>query len=138
RSIKRKCSSCVKQCHSYTDLRERASTCATHYGIKLRSLLLFLLIAPNLLAQDRKADATWLHRYVPGLREHAGSLAFGTCHYKPIFGEGDTENLILRTVTRFGEATIDAHGSCQGALSDREEEIYFVLQCTGALHTAEQ
>src|SRR5207249_10259435 len=80
-------------------LRERASTCATHYGIKLRSLLLFLLIAPNLLAQDRKVDATWLHRYVPGLREHAGSLAFWTCHYKPIFGEGDTDNRILRTVT---------------------------------------
>jgi len=119
-------------------LRERASTCATHYGIKLRSLLLFLLIAPNLLAQDRKVDATWLHRYIPGLREHAGSLAFWTCHYKPIFGEGDTDNRILRTVTRFGEATLYAHGNCQSALYDREEEIYFVLQGNGALHYGEQ
>src|SRR5436309_4779217 len=101
--IKRKISICVKQFLWYTDIGERASTCATHYGIKLRSLLLFLLIVPNLLAQDRKVDATWLHRYVPGLREHAGSLAFWTCHYKPIFGEGDTDNRILRTVTRFGE-----------------------------------
>ncbi len=92
-------------------LRERASTCATHYGIKLRSLLLFLLIVPNLLAQDRKVDATWLHRYVPRLREHAGSLAFWTCHYKPIFGEGDTDNRILRTVTRFGEATTALRGT---------------------------
>src|SRR5207244_13246192 len=84
--IKRKISICVKQFLWYTDIGERASTCATHYGIKLRSLLLFLLIVPNLLVQDRKVDATWLQRYVPGLRGHAGSLAFWTCHSKPIIG----------------------------------------------------
>src|SRR5438445_12606252 len=78
-------------------LRERASTCATHYGIKLRSLLLFLLIAPNLLAHDRKVNATWLHRYVPGLREHTGARACWTSHYKPIFGEGARDTRILPT-----------------------------------------
>jgi mannose-6-phosphate isomerase-like protein (cupin superfamily) len=103
----------------------------------LRTLLL-LLIASNLPAQDRKVDATWLHRYVPSLPEHAASFASGTCHYKPIFGEGDTDNRILRSVNRFGQATVDAQGSCQSALYDREEEIYFVLDGNGALHYSEQ
>jgi mannose-6-phosphate isomerase-like protein (cupin superfamily) len=104
----------------------------------LRTLLLFLLIASNLPAQDRKVDATWLQRYVPELREQAGPLASGTCHYKPIFGEGDRDNRILRSVARFGEATLDAHGACQSALYDHEEEMYFVLQGNGTLHYGEQ
>jgi len=103
----------------------------------LPTLLLLLLIASNLPAQDQKVDPTWLHRHVPSLPEHAASFAAGTCHYKPIFGEGDADNRSLRSVNRFGQATVDAHGSCQSALYDREEEIYFVLEGNGALHYSE-
>jgi len=104
----------------------------------LKTLLLSLLIASGLLAQERRVDATWLHRYIPRLSETGGDLASGTCHYKAIFGEGDTENRGLRSVTRFAEVTLDAHGNCQTVLHDREEEIYFVLEGKGALQYGDQ
>jgi mannose-6-phosphate isomerase-like protein (cupin superfamily) len=100
---------------------------------KVRTLLFVLLIALDLLAQDRQADPTWLHRYVPGLKEAAADLTSPTCHYTPIFGDGDTENRTLESVARFGEITVDAKGSCRTVKYDRGEEIYFVLAGTGVL-----
>jgi mannose-6-phosphate isomerase-like protein (cupin superfamily) len=134
----------LRQAHSVVyQLREwarrREGTCAgpKFAGPKLRTLLLLLLIASDLLAQDRKVDATWLHRYVPRVAEAGGDQASGTCHYKPVFGEGDADNRILRSVTRFTELTLDAHANCQSGLYDREydreEEIYFVLEGNGVL-----
>ena len=99
----------------------------------VKILLLLLLVASDLMAQDRKIDPTWLHRYVPRLSEHVAAPESRSCRYKPIFGEGDAENRILRSVTRFGEVTVDARGSCQGALYDREEEIYLVLEGQGEM-----
>src|ERR1700758_117414 len=119
-------------------LRKLLKLYPTWYGNKLRILLLFLLIASNVPAQDRKVDPTWLHQYVPSLREHAASFTSATCHYTPIFGEGDAEDRILRSVSRFGELLLDAGGSCKSALYDREEEIYFVLEGSGILHYGEQ
>jgi mannose-6-phosphate isomerase-like protein (cupin superfamily) len=104
----------------------------------LKILLLSLLIASDLLAQDRKVDATWLHRYLPNLSDASGDLASATCHYKPIFGEGDSENRLLRSVARFAEVTLDAHGNCQTVHYDREEEIYFVLAGKGVLHYGDE
>ena len=104
----------------------------------MRTLLLFLLIAFDVLAQDRQVDATWLHRYVPSLSETGNAVASPTCHYKPIFGDGDSENRILRSVTRFAEIMVDAHGSCQSSLYPREEEIVFVLEGNGVLHYGDQ
>jgi mannose-6-phosphate isomerase-like protein (cupin superfamily) len=106
--------------------------------VKLKTLLLFLLMASDLMAQDRKVDATWLHRYVPNLAVEESHLTSGTCHYKPIFGEGDGENRLLRSVTRFGEVRLDARGSCANAVYDHEEEIYFVLEGKGTLHYADR
>lgn len=104
----------------------------------MKILLLSLLIASDLLAQDRKVDATWLHRYLPNLSDASGDLASAACHYKPIFGEGDSENRLLRSVTRFAEVTLDAHGNCQTVHYDREEEIYFVLAGKGVLHYGDE
>jgi len=96
-------------------------------GSKLRNLLLLFLISSSLLAQQRKVDATWLHRHVPRLGA-GGDLATLACRYTPIFGEGDAENRILRSVARFGEISVDADDNCPSALYAREEEIYFVLE----------
>ena len=104
----------------------------------MKILLLSLLIASDLLAQDRKVDATWLHRYLPNLSDASGDLASATCHYKPIFGEGDSENRLLRSVARFAEVTLDARGNCQTVHYDREEEIYFVLAGKGVLHYGDE
>jgi mannose-6-phosphate isomerase-like protein (cupin superfamily) len=105
----------------------------------LKKLLLFaLLFACGLHAQDRKVDPTWLHRYVPDLSETRSDLTSDTCHYRAIFGEGDKDSRSLQTVTRFGEVTLDAHGSCQTVSYDRQEEIYFVTDGAGVLHYGDQ
>ena len=101
-------------------------------------ILLLLLLVSDLAAQDRKVDATWLHRYLPSLGETKTDLSSGTCHYKPIFGAGDADNRILRSVSRFAEVSVDAQGKCQGVLYDREEEIDFVLQGTGTLQYGDE
>jgi mannose-6-phosphate isomerase-like protein (cupin superfamily) len=98
----------------------------------LKRLLPVLLISCSLLAQDRKVDPTWLHRFVPDLSEKTVGFSSSKCHYRPIFGEGDPDNRVLRSVTRFGEVSLDAAGACQDSLYGREEEIYFVIEgkCT--------
>jgi mannose-6-phosphate isomerase-like protein (cupin superfamily) len=96
-------------------------------------LFLLLLMPANVPAQDRTVDATWLHRYLPRLNETKADLSSTTCHYKPIFGAGDTDRRSLRSVSHFGEVTAEPHGNCQNVLYEREEEIYFVLQGTGSL-----
>lgn len=101
-------------------------------------LLLLPLITPVLAGQDRQIDPTWLHRYVPRLREGNAGISSATCRYTPIFGEGDSENRIMRSVARFGEDSVDPGGRCEDALYDRQEEIYFVLEGTGSLHYGEQ
>ncbi len=100
--------------------------------------LLLISMTPGVSAQERQVDPTWLHRYVPQLSETRIDLSSRTCHYKPIFGEGDNENRSMRSVARFGEATIDARGACHSAIYDRQEEIYFVLEGAGTLHYGNQ
>ena len=102
------------------------------------SLLISASLPANLSAQDRTVDATWLHRSVLQLSETKADLSSANCHYKPIFGAGDTENRILRSISRFAEVTVEAHGNCQSVLYAREEEIYFVLQGSGTLRYGDE
>ena len=55
-----------------------------------------------------------------------------------VVGEGDKESRSLQTVTRFGEVTLDPHGSCQTVSYDRQEEIYFVVDGGGTLQYEDQ
>jgi mannose-6-phosphate isomerase-like protein (cupin superfamily) len=55
-----------------------------------------------------------------------------------MFGEGDSENRIMLSVSRFGEAMLDERGNCQTVQYDRQEELYFVLEGKGVLHYADQ
>ncbi len=55
-----------------------------------------------------------------------------------MFGEGDKDNRSLQTLTRFGEVTLDAQGSCRTVSYDRQEEIYFVIEGGGVLHYEDQ
>jgi len=106
--------------------------------IEGRLLLLLLLLAHGLPAQERKVDPTWLHRYVPELAETKGDLTSETCRYRAIFGEGDKESRVLESVARFGEVTLDPQGNCQTVHYDRQEEIYFVEEGGGVLHYEDQ
>ena len=106
--------------------------------IDRRFLLLSLLLAGGLQAQEHKTDPTWLHRYLPDLTEAKADLSSETCHYRAMFGEGDKEKPALESVARFAEATLDARGHCQNVLYDRQEEIYFVVEGAGELQYADQ
>lgn len=101
-------------------------------------LLLFIGSSLQLHAQGRQVDPTWLHRFAPSVADAQGGLSTANCHYKPIFGEGDSENRIMRSVARFGEVVLDARGKCQSVAYDRQEELYFVLEGKGALRYADQ
>jgi mannose-6-phosphate isomerase-like protein (cupin superfamily) len=91
------------------------------------------LLATSIFAADRKVDPTWLHRSVPDIAEKAVDLTTGTCHYRPIFGEGDSITRIVRSVARFGEVTLDLRGTCQPVAYPREEQIYVMLEGSGVL-----
>jgi mannose-6-phosphate isomerase-like protein (cupin superfamily) len=103
-----------------------------------RALIFLLLISANAWGQDRTVDPTWLHRYLPSVTETRADLSSTTCQYKPLFGVGDKDDRALRSVARFGEVTVDTHGTCHNVLYDRQEEIYFVLQGAGTLQFGDQ
>jgi mannose-6-phosphate isomerase-like protein (cupin superfamily) len=106
-------------------------------GIRiLVSVLVLLLTCGFAAAPERTVDPTWLHRSLLSLQETKSDLSSPTCHYKPIFGFGDADSKLLRSISRFGEVTVDPHGNCQTVVYDREEETDFVLGGTGTLQIA--
>jgi mannose-6-phosphate isomerase-like protein (cupin superfamily) len=105
----------------------------------LKNLLaLALLFAVPLLSQERNVDPTWLRRSLSAVTAVDIDLSGPACHYQPIFGEGDAQRGILRTVFRFGQLTIDSRGSCNPSVYPRREEIYFVQGGQGILHYGDQ
>lgn len=104
----------------------------------LRFIVVFLAIATGLLAQERKVDPTWLYRDVAVLHERETDLAGKSCHYTPIFGEGDVEARLPKSVGRFGMLTVDAHGTCQTVEYSHQEELYFVREGSGVLSYGEE
>ncbi len=101
-------------------------------------IAIILLIAPSLFPAERKVDPTWLHRYVPDIRESSADLSTPTCHYKQIFGEGDSATHIIRSVARFGEVTVDPQGACAAVAYEREEQIYVILEGSGVLQYGDE
>jgi mannose-6-phosphate isomerase-like protein (cupin superfamily) len=95
-------------------------------------------IALVLLAQDHKVEPTWLHRDVSALREHRTDLTTNSCHYTPIFGEGDVEAQLPQSIARFGELAVDPRGACQPVEYPRQEELYFVREGSGVLRYGEE
>ena len=104
----------------------------------MRISLLLLLLAPGLAAQERKIDPTWLHRYLPEINASSSLLTTDSCRYKALFGEGDPEGRVLRSVSRFGEAEVAKQGHCETVSYEREEEIYFVERGRGTLHYGDE
>lgn len=112
-------------------------TAVRRRAVRESALVIVIVIAAMLMAQDLNVEPTWLHRYVPSLGQAAGDLSSANCHYTPIFGVGDAESQLPRTVTRFAEVKVDDRGECKPVSYDREEEIYFILKGSGVLHYGE-
>lgn len=102
--------------------------------MKYLALVTFLLAAPSLLcAQERTVAPTWLHRNAASVPEKATDISTPSCHYKPLFGAGDSDTGIVRSVARFGEVTLDAGGHCKEVSYPAEEQIYYILAGSGTL-----
>ena len=92
----------------------------------MKKLLIILLFAQLiLLAEERGVEPTWLYRDTSKLPTRAVDMSSDSCHYTPIFGEGDAEKRFPLSIARFGELTIDPHGVCQPVEYPRLEELVF-------------
>jgi mannose-6-phosphate isomerase-like protein (cupin superfamily) len=101
-------------------------------------VLIATLFAISLFAQERQVEPTWLYRQVSAVAPGHTDLSTSSCHYTPIFGEGDAKANVPKSVRRFGELTIDAHGECQPVAYPRDEELFFVLQGKGTLYYGDE
>ncbi|MCL5746615.1 MAG: cupin domain-containing protein [Acidobacteria bacterium] len=97
-----------------------------------------LLCAGFAIGAERQVDPTFLHRFVPDLKESAADVTTPTCHYKPIFGAGDAGAKLLRGIARFGEMTVDPGGAGAILSYPAEEQVYVVLDGTGIVQYGEQ
>ena len=101
-------------------------------------IAMLLAIVTGMLAQYQKVLPTWLYRNVSDLREYHVDVSTSSCHYTPIFGEGDIESRLPESIARFGELTVDAHGACATVAYPRQEELFFVREGRGVLRYGEE
>jgi mannose-6-phosphate isomerase-like protein (cupin superfamily) len=99
----------------------------------MSKLAVMLLTATYLLGADRTVDPTFLHRYLPGTAAKTSDVSTQSCHYKPVFGEGDSVSALARGVARFGEVVVDPKGACATVDYPAEEQIYTILDGSGVL-----
>jgi mannose-6-phosphate isomerase-like protein (cupin superfamily) len=86
-----------------------------------------------LQAQDRKIDPTFLYRDTTTVAEKKSEITTATCHYKPLFGQGDSDTSIVVGVARYGEAVIDPKGACAPVQYSDEDQVYVVLEGDGSV-----
>jgi mannose-6-phosphate isomerase-like protein (cupin superfamily) len=103
-----------------------------------RLLAVLLLIEVGLMAQEHKVEPTWLYRDVAKLAAQRVDLSTDSCRYTPVFGEGDNEPNVPKSITRFGQLHVDPHGTCQTVAYPHTEELYFVRSGKGTLHYGDE
>jgi mannose-6-phosphate isomerase-like protein (cupin superfamily) len=91
------------------------------------------LCAPLLGANERKIDPTFLYRDTSKAGEKRADITTATCHYKPLFGQGDGDTSVVVGVARYGEVIIDPHGACAPVQYPDEDQVYVVLEGSGSV-----
>jgi mannose-6-phosphate isomerase-like protein (cupin superfamily) len=89
--------------------------------------------AALLNAEDRRIDPTFLHRDLSAARETAAGFTTSTCHYKPLFGQGDRDRSVVIGIARYGEVILDPNGACATREYPEEDQVYVVLEGTGSV-----
>ncbi len=97
------------------------------------ALLASICWAPSLQADERKIDPTFLYRDTSTVKEKSSDLTTATCHYKPLFGQGDADTSVVEGVARYGEAVIDPNGTCAAVQYPEEDQVYVVLEGSAAV-----
>ncbi len=83
-------------------------------------------------AEHRRIDPTYLYRDTLTAPEKPSDITTATCHYKPLFGKGDSDTSVVVGVARYGEAVIDPHGACATVQYPQEDQAYVVLDGSGS------
>jgi mannose-6-phosphate isomerase-like protein (cupin superfamily) len=96
-------------------------------SVKRYALTLIILFAPLLHAGERNIDPTFLYRDASTAKEKPSGITTATCHYKPLFGQGDSDTSVVVGVARYGEAVIDPQGECALVQYPDEDQVYVVL-----------
>ena len=91
------------------------------------ALTLIALFAPLLHAGERQIDPTFLYRDPATVKEKHSDITTATCHYKPLFGQGDSDTSVVVGVARYGEAIIDPKGECAPVQYPGEDQVYVIL-----------
>ena len=65
------------------------------HAIPSMALLIGGICGPLLHAQERQIDPTFLYRDTSTAKEKPSDITTATCHYKPLFGQGDADHLWL-------------------------------------------
>jgi mannose-6-phosphate isomerase-like protein (cupin superfamily) len=99
----------------------------------MKSAITALLAVSAALGADTQVDPTFLIRHLPDVVEAPSKLSSASCRYKPLFGEGDKYARLQKSVTRYGELTVDKSGASSQAQFPNEEQIYFVSAGSGQL-----
>jgi mannose-6-phosphate isomerase-like protein (cupin superfamily) len=100
---------------------------------KRYALTLIALFAPLLHAGERTIDPTFLYRDTSAAKEKKSDITTSTCHYKPLFGQGDSDTSVVVGVARYGETVIDPNGECAPVQYPDEDQVYVVLDGSGSV-----
>lgn len=102
-------------------------------GVRLAALLIGILSTPLLHANDRKIDPTFLFRDTSAVGEKKSDMTTKTCHYRALFGHGDSNTSVVVGVARYGEVVIDPNGVCGLVQYPDEDQVYVVLEGAGSV-----
>jgi mannose-6-phosphate isomerase-like protein (cupin superfamily) len=105
-------------------------------SVKRCALTLIALFAPLLHAGDRQIDPTFLYRDTSAVKEKHSDITTATCHYKPLFGQGDPDTSVVVGVARYGEAIIDPSGECARVQYSDEDQVYVILDGSASVKYA--
>jgi hypothetical protein len=100
----------------------------------LTALLAAISCIPLLYADEHKIDPTFLYRDTSAVKASNSDLTTPGCHYKPLFGQGDSDTSIVVGVARYGEAVLDPHGACATVQYPGEDQVYIVLDGKGTVN----
>jgi mannose-6-phosphate isomerase-like protein (cupin superfamily) len=94
-------------------------------------LLTAIFYASLLSAEDRRIDPTFLYRDASTAAEKPSDITTATCHYKPLFGKGDSDTSAVVGVARYSEVVVDPNGACATVQYPEEDQVYVVLNGNG-------
>ena len=98
------------------------------------ALLTAIFCIPLLHADERKIDPTFLYRDTSAVKASNSDLTTAGCHYKPLFGQGDSDTSVVVGVARYGEAILDPRGACATVQYPNEDQVYVVLDGNGTVN----